>query len=62
VLEEEEKEALKLRYDQETQRHTQAVRRHRKKRHMHDDYNSDEHELGIAINAENDLSVAFALV
>jgi hypothetical protein len=46
-----------------TKRHTQAVCRRRKKRRMHDDYNSDEHELGIKnINAENDLSVAFASV
>ena len=61
-VEEEVKEAPKLRYDQETRRHTQAVRRHRKKRRMHDDYSSDEHELDVDIDAENDLSVAFALV
>jgi hypothetical protein len=57
-VEEEVKEALKPRYDQETRKHTQAMRRHRKKRRMHDDYNSDEHELGVDIDAENDLSVA----
>ena len=61
-VDKEVKEALKLRYDQGTRRHTQSVRRHRKKRRMHDDYNSDEHELGVDIDAENDLSIAFALV
>jgi hypothetical protein len=61
-VEEEVKEALKLRYDQGTRRHTQSVRRHRKKRRMHDDYSSDEHELDVDVDAENDLSIAFALV
>jgi len=59
-VEEEVKEAPKLRYDQETRRHTQAVRRRRKKRPRNDDYSSDEHELDI--DAENDLSIAFASV
>ena len=61
-VEEEVKEALKLRYDQGTLRHTQSVRRGRKKRRMHDDYSSDEHELDVDIDAENDLSTAFASV
>jgi hypothetical protein len=59
-VEEEVKEALKLWYDQDTRRHTQAVRRRRKKRPRNDDYSSDEHELDI--DADNDLSIAFASV
>ena len=60
-VEEEVKEALKLRYDGARQRHTQAVRRRRRKRRrMHNDYSSDEDELDI--NAENDLGTAFASV
>jgi hypothetical protein len=62
-VEEEVKEALKLRYDGATQRHTQAVRhRHRKKRRMHNDYSSDEDELDVDIDAENDLVTVFASV
>lgn len=60
-VEEEVKEALKLRYDGARQRHTQAVRRRRRKRRrMHNDYSSDEDELDI--EAENDLGTAFASV
>jgi hypothetical protein len=62
-VEEEVREALKLRYDGATQRHTQAVRRRRrKKRRMHNDYSSDEDELDVDIDAENDLGIAFASV
>ena len=60
-VEEEVKEALKLHYDQGTRRHTQSVCHHRKKRRMHDDYISNEHELDVDIVAKNDLSIAFAL-
>jgi hypothetical protein len=60
-VEEEVREALKLRYDGATQRHTQAVRRRRrKKRRMHNDYSSDEDDLDI--DAENDLGIVFASV
>jgi hypothetical protein len=55
-------EALKLRYNQEARRHTQAVRRRRKKRRMSDHYESDENESGSDIDADNDLSIAFAPV
>jgi hypothetical protein len=53
-------DTLKLRYDQATRRHTLAVRRRRKKRRMRDDYESDECDFDI--DAENDLSIAFAEV
>ena len=53
-------DTLKLRYDQGTRRHTLAVRRCRKKRHMSDDYESDACDFDI--DAENDLSIAFAEV
>jgi hypothetical protein len=55
-------EALKLRYNQEARRHTQAVCQCRKKRRMSDHYKSDENESGSDINADNDLSIAFAQV
>jgi hypothetical protein len=53
---------LKLRYNQETRRHTQAVRRRRKKKRMSDQYKSDENESGSDIDADNDLSIAFVQV
>jgi hypothetical protein len=45
--------------DQETQRHTLAVHPHRKKKQMSDDYESNENECGLDINAYNDLTIAF---
>jgi hypothetical protein len=55
-------EALKLQYNQEARRHTQAVHRRRKKRRMSDHYEINENESGSDIDADNDLSIAFAQV
>jgi hypothetical protein len=66
-LEKQVTEAHKLWYNQEAQRHTQAVcrrrkKRRRKKRQMSHHYESDESESGSDIDADNDLSIAFAQV
>jgi hypothetical protein len=55
-------DALQLQYNQETRRHTQAVRQRRKKKRMSDHNKSDENESGSEIDANNDLSIAFAQV
>ena len=39
-----------------------AVHQRRKKRRMSDHYESDEKESGLDIDADNDLSIAFAQV
>jgi hypothetical protein len=54
--------ALKLWYNQEARRHTQAVCWRRKKRRMSNHYKSDESESGSDIDANNDLSIAFGQV
>jgi hypothetical protein len=55
-------DALKLLYNQETRRHTLAVHWRMKKKQMRNNYKSNENESGLNIDADNDLSIAFAQV
>ena len=52
-------EVLKKRYEKDTQRHTMAVQRRKKKRPFDDVYIGGEQDWDD-IDANNDLSVAFA--